>query len=80
MDSQDVRSRVRNVFIRVFPDLKTAEFDFDTAQDSFPGWDSFTHMDLAAALEKEFSIRLTTAEIMSPDTASAWAALIEKKL
>ena len=38
--------------------------DDESGPDTVPGWDSFSHIDLALALEAEFGISFTPEELM----------------
>ena len=56
--------RVEKVFSEVLglpPDMITD----DTSPDNTPQWDSMAAMNLVVAIEDEFDVRLSTAEIVS---------------
>ena len=42
-------------------------------------WDSLTHIDLVVEVEKEFKIKLSTAEVRGLKNVGDFAALIAKK-
>ena len=42
-------------------------------------WDSLNHIDLIVAVEREFKIRFTTAEVTTLKNVGALAALADKK-
>jgi len=42
-------------------------------------WDSLNHIDLIVAVEREFKIRFTTAEVTTLKNVGALAALVDKK-
>jgi acyl carrier protein len=57
-------ARVSQVFAEVLgltPDVITD----DTSPDNTPQWDSMAAMNLVVAIEDEFDVRLSTAEIVS---------------
>ena len=57
-------ARVSKVFAEVLglsPDVITD----DTSPDNTPQWDSMAAMNLVVAIEDEFDVRLSTAEIVS---------------
>ena len=57
-------NRIAKVFsdvLRIDPELVTDE----TSPDNTPQWDSVAAMTLVVAIEDEFDLRLTTAEIVS---------------
>jgi acyl carrier protein len=43
------------------------------------GWDSLSHINLIVAVEKEFKIKLTTADIRALTTVGDFIALIARK-
>ncbi len=42
-------------------------------------WDSLNHIDLIVAVEREFKIRFTTAEVTTLKNVGALASLVDKK-
>jgi acyl carrier protein len=59
-----MKMRVEKVFSEVLglpPDMITD----DTSPDNTPQWDSMAAMNLVVAIEDEFDVRLSTAEIVS---------------
>jgi acyl carrier protein len=59
-----IRSRLQDVFRRVFHDDEIAISDTTTAAD-IDGWDSMAHINLIIAIEKQFGVKFTTADIAS---------------
>jgi acyl carrier protein len=57
-------ARVTDVFSEVLG-LAPEQITDDTSPDNTPQWDSVAAMTLVVAIEDEFDIRLSTAEIMS---------------
>lgn len=77
--SDNLRSEVFAVASEVFrvpaEDLKPSSGPDDTA-----GWDSLAHMEFVAGLEKSFSVRLSTSEIMKIERLSDAEAVIASRL
>jgi acyl carrier protein len=63
MRSKPVADRVRGVVARVIG-AAIDTIDDDSGPDTVPGWDSFSHIDLALSLEVEFGISFTPEELM----------------
>jgi acyl carrier protein len=57
-------SRVAQVFAEVLG-LSAEEITDDTSPDNTSQWDSMAAMNLVVAIEDEFDVRLSTAEIVS---------------
>jgi acyl carrier protein len=57
-------TRVAKVFSEVLG-VSPAQITDETSPDNTPQWDSMTAMNLVVAIEDEFDIRLSTAEIVS---------------
>jgi acyl carrier protein len=68
-------ARVAKVFSEVLGVAADTITD-DTSPDNTPQWDSMAAMNLVVAIEDEFDVRLTTAEIVSMRTV----AIIKKVL
>lgn len=58
----DIHSRLTDVFRSVFSDEKIELEDTMTAND-INGWDSVAHITLIFAIEEEFGIQFSTAEL-----------------
>ena len=74
-----VRDQLRPIFQTLFdqPDLELT--DTLTAS-NVPGWDSFQHVTLMVAVETEFGIRFSNAEIADLQNVGELIELIEEKL
>jgi acyl carrier protein len=57
-------TRVAKVFSEVLG-VSPAQITDETSPDNTPQWDSMAAMNLVVAIEDEFDIRLSTAEIVS---------------
>jgi acyl carrier protein len=52
------------------------ELGLDSSIDNPPAWDSFEHMNICLAFERQFGIKLSMDDIMSATNIRALAALI----
>lgn len=75
---QDVINRTQNIFRMIFSDPGLAINPSTTAKD-IEGWDSFTHVTLILAIEKEFKVRFGLGELQSLASVGDLLNLIEKK-
>jgi acyl carrier protein len=58
-----VADRVRTLVARV-TGTPVDTIDDESGPDTVPGWDSFSHIDLALSLEVEFGVSFTPEELM----------------
>jgi acyl carrier protein len=74
-----VAEKLTRTFRFVFddPDL---ELKRSTSANEVEGWDSITYINLIVAIESEFRIRFTTAEITALNNVGELADLIGRKL
>ena len=59
----DVKENLQDIFRRIFDDDSILLFDEMTADD-IEDWDSLMHIDLILEIEKVFSIKFTTEEVL----------------
>lgn len=78
-EMMETRQRFQNVFRDVFDDASIKIRDEMTAQD-IEGWDSLGHIQLVMAMEKEFVVKFTTAEIIDLKNVGEFLALLGDKL
>jgi acyl carrier protein len=78
MDSIEIRSRLTEVFRDIFDDPNLTLTDSTSAAD-IDDWDSLTHVNLIVQIEKEFRIRLSTAEVRSMGNVGDLIELIARK-
>lgn len=78
MDRETVVPRLNAIFEDIFDDPSLKITDEMTAAD-VEGWDSLSHINLIVAVEKEFKIKLTTAEVRGLNNVGDFVALIAKK-
>lgn len=63
MKREDVMERVQNIFKEIFDDddLIISE---DTTADDVEDWDSFEHINLVVAMEKEFGVKFPMKKVV----------------
>ena len=64
MSDADVRGRVVQAMMDIM-DVERAALNDEVSPDTLEAWDSLSHMNLVLALEEEFGLRFTDAEIMA---------------
>ena len=64
MEKQEILSQVEGIFRDILDDETIVLMDSSTAND-IEDWDSLTHIQLIVAIEKHFSIKFTSREILS---------------
>lgn len=79
MDHETIQSRLNSIFRDLFDDPGLEISDSMTAAD-VEGWDSLTHINLIVSVEKEFKIKLSTAEVRGLKNVGDFLALIAKKV
>lgn len=62
-------------------ELKLADFEFtdDTKAFQVPGWDSLRHIELIAAVEREYGVRFRALEVLGLKSLGDLQALIDRK-
>jgi acyl carrier protein len=78
MDAATVKSRLNQVFQDIFDDPSLQISEPMTAAD-IESWDSLTHIDLIVQVEKQFKIKLSTADVRSLKNVGDFIALVAKK-
>ena len=74
----DVKKNLQDIFRRIFDDDSILLFDEMTADD-IEDWDSLMHIDLILEIEKVFSIKFTTEEVLKTSNVGEFIRLIENK-
>jgi acyl carrier protein len=77
-DRQDVLGELTKVCRLVFDD-EAIELNERTVADDVEGWDSLSHVQLMMAVERHFTIRLTSSEIGAFKDVGDLVSLIQKK-
>ena len=75
----EIKNRLTEIFHEVFDDDEIQIFDEMTAND-IEEWDSLMHIGLIVAVEDEFDIRMSTAEIGELQNVGEMISLIAKHL
>jgi len=75
----DVHTRLTAIFRDIFDDESLVLRDDLTAED-VENWDSLTHINLIVAIEKEFRIRFTTAEVSGLKNVGELEVLVAAKV
>jgi len=71
--------RLNKIFCDVFDDDDLVITDTMTADD-VDNWDSLTHITLVVAVEKEFGVRLSPAEVGKLEDVGAMLTLLEARV
>jgi acyl carrier protein len=74
----DTWERLQVVFRDIFDDDSIVLREDMTAAD-VKNWDSLNHIDLIVAIEREFKVKFTTAEVTTLKNVGQLAALVDKK-
>lgn len=78
VDGPDWHDRIVSIAQSCF---RTAQaLEPDASPSTVAGWDSLAHMELILAVERAFSVRFTTAEIMTVETLGGLTDLVGRKL
>jgi acyl carrier protein len=65
---------LRELYLEDFPITE------ESVANQIPGWDSLCHIQILAAVEKEFSIRFRNLEVLRLANIGDLQALVDKKL
>lgn len=79
MSREEVFEKLNNVFQDVFDD-ETIEVSSATTADDIEDWDSLEHINLMAAVEKEFGIKFSMGQIVTMKNVGEMADIILSKL
>ena len=71
--------KLQDIFRDVFDD-ETLVITNDTSANDIDEWDSLTHMELIAEVEKTFDIKLTTAQIKDAQNVGDLVTAIDKQI
>jgi acyl carrier protein len=79
MEKTDILKQVQDIFRDILDDENIILSDASTAED-IEDWDSLTYIQLIKAIEKNFSIRFTSREILSWNNVGEMLDCIKSKL
>jgi acyl carrier protein len=79
MTRKELFDGVQDIFRDIF-DEDDMIIEDKTSSDDVEGWDSFNHMNLVNAIEKEFEIRFALGELMALKDVGTMIDLMEEKL
>ena len=79
MERNEILERVQEVF-RDELELDDLVLTDETTADDVEEWDSLTHVQIVVALEKAFTLKFTSREILSWDNVGDLVDSIEKKI
>jgi acyl carrier protein len=75
----DIHSRLTDIF-RYILDDETIVLRPEMTADDVDSWDSLSHINLVVAVEKEFRIRFTVAEVSGLKNVGEMEALVTAKV
>lgn len=78
MTREEVFERVNEVFRDVFDDDEITVGE-ETTADDIEDWDSLEHINLVAAIEKEFSMKFTMGQVVSMKNVGEMVTIILEK-
>lgn len=74
-----ISDRLKSVILRELS-LDDMPITAETLASQVPGWDSLRHVQILAAVEKEFGIRFKSLEVLRLKNIGELQALVDKKL
>ena len=74
-----ISDRLKNIILN---ELNIDEFDLhdETTANQVPGWDSFNHINVILAVEKEYNIKFKGLEILRVKNIGELQKLVDSKL
>lgn len=79
MERTEIMAQVQEIFRTVLKNQAVVLTEETTAED-VPGWDSLTHVELIATIEKHFGIRFSIREMLSWKTVGKMVDCVAKKI
>jgi acyl carrier protein len=79
MERTEIMAQVQEIFRTVLKNEAVVLTEETTAED-VPGWDSLTHVELIATIEKHFGIRFSIREMLSWKTVGKMVDCVAKKI
>ena len=77
MNRTEIMAKLNEIFCDVFDDEDIVLSD-DTTADDIEDWDSLEQINLLVAIEKQFSIKFSLADVADLENVGAMADLVEK--
>ena len=78
MNQEKILKRVQDIFNDIF--LEPVDITLELSAQDVEEWDSYTHITLIIAIEKEFDVRFVTGEVENTQNIGDLINLIEKHL
>ena len=78
MTEEDIYCRLKEIFEDVL-EIENVNLIASTTADDVEGWDSLAHISLIAAIERQFKIKFTMAEIVNLHNVGNLVELIKQK-
>ncbi|HEY9070148.1 MAG TPA: acyl carrier protein [Candidatus Ozemobacteraceae bacterium] len=79
MDDQMMLNKIQDIFRDVF-DKSDLVISRETNSDQIEEWDSLNHINLVVAIEKQFKIKFTLAELQPLKNVGEMMDVMQKKL
>jgi acyl carrier protein len=74
----DTLAKLQDICREIF-EAPSLQLTPDTTAADVPNWDSFTHLNIVAAVEQRFGVRFRTSEIESLRKVGDFVAMIDSK-
>jgi acyl carrier protein len=75
MTKEEIYERLNTVFREVFDDDEI-EVNPETTSDDIEDWDSLEHINLVAAVEQEFGVKFTMAQVLGMKNVGEMVGII----
>lgn len=75
-----ISEKLRNIIFKTL-DLRQGDIDIkdETLANEVPGWDSLTHVNVITAIEKDYSVRFKSIEILRCKNVGDLQKLVDSK-
>lgn len=80
MKQDEIKDKVKAIFLELFSELKTGKFDFNKKQSDFRDWDSFGHMRLISMMEEKFKLGLAIEKTIDADSPKKFVKIIAETI
>lgn len=75
----EIEKNFKKIFLTVFQNIDSGNFDFGKDRSEFENWDSLTHMQLVSEIESAFNVSFEMDEIAVINKPQDFITLIQKK-